>query len=79
MERLLYKGEVLELTGISYPNIWTQMRAGTFPRSVKVGAGKFGRVAWREWEIEEWIKTRPRTILKGDKKPKRKQSKQRRK
>ena len=76
MERLLYKGEVLELTGISYPNIWSQMRAGTFPRSVKVGEGRFGRVAWREGEIEEWIKTRPRNILKGDKQ---KQSKQRRK
>ena len=76
MERLLYKGEVLDICGISYPNIWSQMRAGTFPRSVKVGEGKFGRVAWRESEIEEWVKARPRTILKGDKQ---KQSKQRRK
>ena len=68
MDRLLNKADVVEITCLSYPTIWSKMRAGTFPRSFKLGEGKFGRIAWREEEIAEWLNKLPRSILKGDKK-----------
>ena len=77
LDRLLNRIEVLEIVPLSYPTIWLRMRAGTFPRSVQIGEGQFGRVAWWESEIEEWLKTRPRTVLKGDKPPKEKGTKPR--
>ena len=77
MERLLRKAEVLEIVCLSYPTVWSRMRAGTFPRSVRLGEGRFARVAWRESDIREWLEKLPVQPLKGDK-PKRKQSKQKR-
>ena len=67
MEKLLSRMEVCDLIGLSYPSIWDKMRKGTFPRSVSLGPGRRGRVAWRESEIEKWIKELPIAPLKGDK------------
>lgn len=66
MDKLLSKAEVIEITGFSYPQIWRWMREGKFPRSLKVGKGPAGRVAWKESEIQEWIDNLPTQRLKGD-------------
>ena len=60
--RLVTKGEVLERVGMSYPTLWSKMRAGTFPRSVVVGA----RVCWYAHEIDAWLRDLQRQQLKGD-------------
>jgi prophage regulatory protein len=60
--RLMTKGEMLERVGMSYPTLWSKMRAGTFPRSVVIG----GRVAWYAHEIDEWLHQLPRQRLKGE-------------
>ncbi len=60
--RLVYRPEVVERSGRSYPWIWTAMRAGRFPRSVVVG----GNVAWYAHEFEAWLAALPRSKLKGD-------------
>jgi predicted DNA-binding transcriptional regulator AlpA len=60
--RLLSREEVLARVGVSYPTLWTWMRAGNFPRARAMG----GRIGWLESEIEEWIVTRPIKRLKGD-------------
>lgn len=62
MRRLIYKPEVVERSGRSYPWIWTAMRRGDFPRSVVVG----GKVAWYAHEFEAWLVALPRAKLKGD-------------
>jgi len=61
-ERLLNKGEVLTITGLSYPTIWSWMRAGRFPRSRVVG----GKSMWLASEIDAWLTGLPVRLLKGD-------------
>jgi predicted DNA-binding transcriptional regulator AlpA len=53
--RLVFKPEVLDRVGVTYPAIWQWMREGKFPASREVG----GKVAWLESEIDEWIASRP--------------------
>ena len=60
--KLLTRGEVLERVAMSYPTVWSKMRAGMFPRSRVVGA----RVCWYAHEIDAWIATLPMAKLKGD-------------
>ncbi len=61
--RLVYKAEVLERTGLSYPTIWDLMRRGLFPRSHKAGLQK---VAWFDDEFDNWLDDLPVQPLKGD-------------
>jgi predicted DNA-binding transcriptional regulator AlpA len=60
--QLLSRREVIDRVGVSYPTIWTWMRAGKFPRSRIIG----GKIAWVEAEIERWIMDLPIKPLKGD-------------
>jgi prophage regulatory protein len=61
--RLLSRREVMDLTGVSYPTIWSWMRAGKFPRARAIGNLK---VAWIESEVSAWINDLPVKSLKGD-------------
>lgn len=60
--RLLSKAEVCAIANVSFPTIWSWMRAGTFPRSRVVG----GKSAWLSTEVENWLANLPRRALKGD-------------
>ena len=53
--RLVFKPEVLDRVGVTFPALWQWMREGKFPVSREVG----GKVAWLETEIDEWIMSRP--------------------
>ncbi|MGD9471183.1 MAG: helix-turn-helix transcriptional regulator [Novosphingobium sp.] len=44
--------EVKYGTGLSTPTIYRRIRAGTFPKSYRIGASI---VAWSEAEVEAWI------------------------
>ena len=61
-DRLVFKGELLERTGLSFPTIWSMMRKGEFPRSRVVG----GKSAWLAREVDSWFAALPRRRLKGD-------------
>ena len=63
--RLLSKREVLAIVGVSYPTLWSMMRANTFPRSRVVG----GKSMWLSTEVEAWMAALPRSRLKGDRPP----------
>jgi prophage regulatory protein len=52
LDRLLSKKQVVELTSLSYPTIWRQMRKGKFPQSIRPSEG---RVAWRASDIKAWL------------------------
>jgi predicted DNA-binding transcriptional regulator AlpA len=60
--RLLGKGEILTITGVSFPTVWQWMRDGKFPRSRVVG----GKSMWLSTEVEAWMATLPVRPLKGD-------------
>jgi predicted DNA-binding transcriptional regulator AlpA len=53
---------VLAIVGVTYPTLWTWMRAGTFPRSRICG----GRSMWLSTEINDWLTGLPVRPLKGD-------------
>jgi predicted DNA-binding transcriptional regulator AlpA len=59
---LLDKNDILSITHVTFPTIWTWMRAGTFPRSRVVGA----KSMWRSDEIDEWLANLRTRTLKGD-------------
>jgi predicted DNA-binding transcriptional regulator AlpA len=59
---LLDKSDILSITHVTFPTIWTWMRAGTFPRSRVVG----GKSMWLSSEIDAWLADLPVRALKGD-------------
>ena len=59
---LLDKSDILSITHVTFPTIWTWMRAGTFPRSRVVG----GKSMWLSSEIDAWLADLPMRALKGD-------------
>jgi predicted DNA-binding transcriptional regulator AlpA len=61
-DKFIFKSDVIERSGYSYPTIWKRMRDGTFPRCVAVG----GRVAWFESQFLAWMKSQPLRRFKGD-------------
>jgi predicted DNA-binding transcriptional regulator AlpA len=64
--RLLSKGEVCAITGVTFPTLWQWMRNGQFPRSRVIGRGSNSRSVWRSDEIEAWLAGLPVRSLKGD-------------
>jgi predicted DNA-binding transcriptional regulator AlpA len=60
--KLIDRKEVLSRIPVSFPTLWSWMRAGTFPRSRAIG----GKSAWLESEVENWITSSPLRTLKGD-------------
>ena len=65
ISRLLRLRAVLERTGLSRTQLYDLKAAGKFPQPLRIGARA---VAWREDEIEAWIRQRPRS---GSERPKR--------
>lgn len=57
--RLLRKSEVLRLCALSRSTLYAQIKAGEFPRPVRLGPRA---VAWREKEIRDWIQSRPPSV-----------------
>ena len=51
----LKRPEIEQRTGLKRSTIYDKMKAGTFPKPVKLGARA---VAWLEPEIDAWIKER---------------------
>ncbi|MEX2642534.1 MAG: AlpA family phage regulatory protein [Acetobacterales bacterium] len=59
---LLDKKTVCHLVSLSYPTIWTMMREGKFPRSVRVAQ----KAMWRRDDVLRWLDELPEVRLKGD-------------
>lgn len=67
MEKLLNKKTVIQLVGVSAVTLYQWMKAGKFPRAVRLQENdKYGKCAWFESEISEWIENRKRVRYKGD-------------
>ena len=55
-DRLLRRREVEEITGMGHSSIYRLMKAGAFPRSVRIGSTA---VRWRSSDITRWVESRP--------------------
>ena len=53
--KLLRLPEVLQITRLSKSSIYIYMNAGTFPKSIPLGARA---IAWLESDIHKWIEDR---------------------
>lgn len=60
--RLLSRGEVVELVGVSAVTLWTLQRQNKFPRSLNLN----GKTVWRSHDIERFLANLPVRRLKGD-------------
>ena len=68
--RLLTKAEVLHIAGVSFPTLWSWMRAGKFPRArISAGGGSKSKSVWRSDEVEQWLDRLPVRPLKDDPPP----------
>lgn len=56
--RLLRLPRVLDKTGLSKSTLYDYVKAGKFPRQVKLGVRSS---AWREHEVDAWVSSRPVT------------------
>jgi len=60
--RLIGKAEVIGRVGVSYQTIWKLMTQGRFPRSIALA----DKAMWFEDEIDRFIASLPRKVLKRD-------------
>ena len=58
--KLLSKAAVLEITGRTFPTIWSWMRAGKFPSARDLN----GRPVWIRSEIDRYINNLPKRAYK---------------
>ena len=56
-DRLIARGAVEAITGLSCTTIYRQMRAGAFPCPIRISKRA---VRWRESEVADYIANRPR-------------------
>lgn len=47
--------EVIKLTTLSKPTIYSYIRDGTFPKQVRIGPN---RVVWRRADVVEWLESK---------------------
>lgn len=52
LERYLREQQVLEVTTLSHATLWREIKAGRFPRQVRLSPG---RVGWRVSEVTRWL------------------------
>lgn len=55
MDRLMRKCEVLQAIGMKSTWLHEEVKAGRFPKSVKIG---LRAVAWKRSDIEKWLEAR---------------------
>jgi prophage regulatory protein len=58
---ILRMPDVLRMTGLSRTTLWRRVRAGQFPRPIRLGGPQSRAVGWLKEEVEEWILSRPST------------------
>lgn len=59
IDPLLRRKLVLAVTGLSQSQLYRLIRAGEFPRPVKVSEGSVG---WRQSQVAAWIMARPEVV-----------------
>jgi prophage regulatory protein len=57
--RIIRIRDVIALTGLSRSAIYAAVKAGTFPRQVKLSSRSAG---WVRGEVVGWMKERPRNL-----------------
>ena len=56
-QKILRRLDVQRITGLSKATLWRLVKAGDFPRPIRLGARAVG---WKAQEVVAWIDSRPR-------------------
>lgn len=62
LKKLLPMTRVIEITSLSKSTVWRALRAGEFPRPIRLSAR---RLAWVAADIEAWVAGRVAASLPG--------------
>jgi prophage regulatory protein len=54
-KRFLSKVEVRDKIKLSYTEIGRRVKAGTFPKPLRLGAHRTSRTVWWEHEVDDWM------------------------
>ena len=57
--KILRLPDVMQSTGLSKTSLWRRVRAGDFPKAVKLGGPGSRAVGWRASDVEAWLENRP--------------------
>ena len=57
--KLIRKDEVCEIVPVGYNTLLRMVRAGEFPKPVRISPQM---VAWREKDVREWLESRPEQV-----------------
>lgn len=52
LERYLREEQVLQYTTLSHATMWREIKAGRFPKQIRLSPG---RVGWKASEISQWM------------------------
>jgi prophage regulatory protein len=63
-KQVLRVKDVVEEYGLSRTSIWRKERTGSFPKRVRLGAGR--AVGWLRSDLEEWLQSLKAPALAGD-------------
>lgn len=60
--KILKRGDVESITGLSRSSIYAKMADGSFPKTIKLSERSVG---WLEHEVQEWLKNRVLATREG--------------
>lgn len=55
LTKFIREDSLRDLLGVSHATIWRWVRAGHFPKPVRIGQAA---VAWPQEEVQEWIESK---------------------
>ena len=61
--KLLRLPEVLQKVGLGKTSLYERVKRGQFPAPVKLGGGR--AIAWRSFDVDEWIRGLTHTEIYG--------------
>jgi predicted DNA-binding transcriptional regulator AlpA len=64
--RVIDRAEVLRRIPVCWATLWQWQQEGKFPKAVSLGGPDKRRVGFFEHEIEEFLLSRPKVLLKAD-------------
>ena len=65
--KFLSRKQVCAVIGVTYPSVWSWIKADHFPagRKLGLGSGNRNKIVWLELEVLHWMETRPLQLPKG--------------
>jgi predicted DNA-binding transcriptional regulator AlpA len=57
-DRVVLRAELAQFIDVDRATIARWEKDGTFPKRIKLGPGRTGKIAWRESDLKRWLAER---------------------